>query len=317
MLSYNSFIRSRSKVWDEFGDLLERVEGRSLVFLTMDDVERFASLYHACLSDYSHLESHYPQTQVHRDLHRMVVKGNYHLGQVRQKGAVGILNFFRRGYPDVVRQNRGFVLASLCLFLFFSLWGYLISTLNPDFAAFFLGADTMEGIHRGEFWVDHISGVLPPSVLSTGIWLNNISVAITSWGLGALWGLGTVYLISMNGFVLGSVIHVTVTYGMFDRLFLFMIAHGILEVFLLNVSCGAGLLLAWGFINPERGNWAESIKSRAKQSFLMLAGTFPWFIVLGFVEGYFSTRSEIPFAVHVAVGLFLFMSYMLYVRWYD
>lgn len=313
MLSYNAFIRYRAPLWNEFHGLLKKVEGRDLTYLSLEEVERFASLYHAVLSDYSHLRSHFPGTRAHQDLHRMILRGHYHLRRPPRGSVKNVSRFFLRGYPEVVRECRPFIAASLAIFLFFALWGFVLTTLNPEFTAFILGPETLRELSEGNFWVDHMIGFLPPSVMATGIWINNVSVAVLSWGFGAAWGLGVIYLLGMNGIMLGSIVRVTAHYGMLHRLLNFIAGHGLLEIFLLNVACGSGLLLGWGFINPERMEWRESVRVRGKKSFLLLVGTLPWFVLLGFVESYFSPRAGIPFPLHAAVGITILAVYIAYV----
>ena len=92
----------------------------------------------------------------------------------------------------------------------------------------------INGVERGRLWTDGLLNVAPSSLLSVGILSNNIAVSLLAFCVGVLFGLGTFYIIAMNGLMLGGIFAFTHQHGLADELFRFVIAHGVVE---LSVIC--------------------------------------------------------------------------------
>ena len=135
-----------------------------------------------------------------------------------------------------------------------------------------------------------------------------------AWAGGSLLGLGTLYLLVMNGVMFGSVVALSSHYDLLDRLAAWVAAHGPLELFLIVVASAAGLELAWGQLawrnRPRRETFAEG----ARASLLLVGGTLPWFVLLGIVEGNVSPLPELHTAAKGALGLGLLGLFLAYTR---
>jgi uncharacterized membrane protein SpoIIM required for sporulation len=59
-------------------------------------------------------------------------------------------------------------------------------------------------VERGELWTDGVLNVTPSAVMSIELLTNNIVVSFFAFCSGIIFGLGTFYLIGMNGLSLGA-----------------------------------------------------------------------------------------------------------------
>ena len=63
-------------------------------------------------------------------------------------------------------------------------------------------------VERGELWTDGLFNVTPSAVMSVALLTNNIVVSFFAFCSGIVFGLGTFYLIGMNGLSLGAILRV-------------------------------------------------------------------------------------------------------------
>ncbi len=77
---------------------------------------------------------------------------------------------------------------------------------------------------------------------------NNISVCFVSFASGIVAGLGTIFEMLMNGFLIGVIGVACFEANMSNMLWSFVAPHGVLELPAIFISGGAGLLLARGLL---------------------------------------------------------------------
>jgi uncharacterized membrane protein SpoIIM required for sporulation len=177
--------------------------------------------------------------------------------------------------------------------------------------AVFLGPDAMAGLREGRLWTEALTTTVPPAVSSSRIATNNAGVAILAWAGGALFGLGALWVVLLNGLLLGVVIGTTMPYEMTGRLLEFVAAHGPLEITLILVSAGAGLEMGRALLLAGDRPRAAAVRDAALSSLLVLVGCLPWFLVLGVVEGFVSPAEDVPARMKVALGAALWASFAL------
>jgi uncharacterized membrane protein SpoIIM required for sporulation len=138
-----------------------------------------------------------------------------------------------------------------------------------------------------------------------------MSVALTGWAGGALAGAGTVYVVTLNGLMLGAVIALTGHFGLTASLLEFIAAHGPLEITLILITAGAGLGMGRAVVAPDDRPRRDALAVAGRDALVVLGGCLPWFLVLGFVEGYVSPDPEVAVSVKVILGLALEAAFLL------
>src|SRR5207249_1195419 len=88
--------------------------------------------------------------------------------------------------------------------------------LDERIAVLVLGAEFVEKIRAGEYWVVRIFNVVPTSLLSSSILTNNLSVAILLFAFG-ITGLLPALILLNNGVLLGAVLALCGQYGLLPR----------------------------------------------------------------------------------------------------
>src|SRR5438128_6927529 len=106
--------------------------------------------------------------------------------------------------------------------------GIALTFQNPILAGFFISPEMRQAINSGKLWTESVTKVAPGA--SSRIATNNINVALVTWGLGLTFGIGTVWLLTFNGLMLGSVAAACLRAGMIYPLMEFVVGHGALEL---------------------------------------------------------------------------------------
>jgi len=110
----------------------------------------------------------------------------------------------------------------------------------------------------------------------------------------------------------GSVLAVTAHHGLFLRILGFIAAHGPLELFLMVVASAAGLQMARGQLVWENEPRTSVFRRHAAAGFSLLAGTLPWIVLLGVVEGFVSPRNEVDLLFKIVLGAVLLATFLAY-----
>lgn len=140
------------------------------------------------------------------------------------------------------------------------------------------------------------------AAFSTYVLVNNIRVTLTAFALGVVWGLGTGAILAYNGAILGAVAGLAVGAGNGSLLVAATTGHGVLEFTCILVGGGAGLSLGKALLQPGTRTRAASLAAEGREAVLLAAGTAPWLVVAGFLEGYVG-RTGLGPAVTVPVGV--------------
>src|SRR5690606_7725295 len=86
------------------------------------------------------------------------------------------------------------------------------------------------------------------------------------------------------------------------------LAHGLLELTCIVVAGAAGLSLGRAMLRPGNLTRRESLATEAKDALAIAAGTAPWLVIAGLVEGYVS-RVGLPLTPTAVIGVSLAVVY--------
>ena len=301
-MDYLRFVELRVPVCDEFQAGLDKTRRRGVSY---PELERLAFLYRQLLHDHALARSRFPGTAVTRRLQRLVLAGTHRLQRDTGENLPSIGRFLSYTFPRAMRRLRSPILLMAGLFLLAALFGFSLTSVEPALGMAFLSPDAVEDLKAGRLWTESVFAVLPGATASSMIATNNLSVALTAWAGGALAGLGALWVVLLNGLMLGAVTATTAHYSMTPSLLEFIAAHGPLELSLIVVSAAAGLRVGQALVTASDQPRAERLRTAGRDALIVLLGCLPWFLVLGLVEGFLSPHPGLPFATKVLLGLTL------------
>ncbi len=240
------------------------------------------------------------------DLHEVIHRPPRRAGQV-------LLALFRDRIPLALHNMRAHVLAVTLLFIIAGVTGFWMIYSYPDLIGMFASPQLIATVERGELWTDGLLNVTPSAVVSWEILTNNIVVSFFAFCSGVIFGVGTFYIIGINGLSLGAIFAFTDQHGLAGRLFDFVIAHGCVELSCICIAGAAGSFIGEALVRPRMRTRAEAFRAACSESIRVMVGVTVLLFICGFIEGYVSPDPEVPrwARVTIGAGYWLFMISML------
>src|SRR5262249_20723828 len=264
----------------------------SVTSFTPAELQELALLYRQSASDLSSVREDPTSRQLAIYLNQLLGRAHNLIYMGRRASRRGIWTFYKDAYPKIFRETFRDTLAAFVLFLIAGVAGALMSLADPSFSRYFLGPRMMQSIENHKMWTDSIVTVKP--LASSGILTNNMSVAFAAFASGITAGIGTVWMMLMNGLMMGVVAVACWREGMSLPLWSFVAAHGVLELPAIFIAGGAGLGIAKGLLFPGVLPRKESLVQAGSKSVRLVLGTIPLLLIAGLVEGFVSPTKISP-----------------------
>jgi uncharacterized membrane protein SpoIIM required for sporulation/uncharacterized RDD family membrane protein YckC len=236
-----------------------------------------------------YLESAY--ARVHATVHR---------SRGRPLQALGRL--LRDETPEIVAQLAPYIGWVTALFVISGTAGFTLVHAYPDLIALFASPDMIAAVERGELWTAGLLSIAPPALISAQVLTNNIAVSLFAFCAGFVFGLGTFYIVALNGLTLGAVFAFTAQHGLAGRLFAFVLPHGCVELSVMCLSGAAGAAVGEALIRPSLATRTQSFQFMALRAGKLLVPCVLLLALCGVIEGYVSPDPGVPFWMRAAIG---------------
>jgi uncharacterized membrane protein SpoIIM required for sporulation len=309
-VQYHEFIAIGRARWERLTYLLDLLDGGSWRQLRRRDLQELGRLYRLAASDLARAAGEFPDPELLNYLNSLVGRAHGKIYQIKGSKVKNIIDFYRRGFPRAVRDSRPFILSALGVFLASALWGFWETVWDPAFAHLLIPPQIINSIEQGQMWTRMIVTVKP--LASSFIMTNNISVTLAAMAFGIFWGLGTLYVMLVNGLSLGTVAAYCHLYGMSLDFWSFVVPHGLIELSCIIIAGGAGFDLGWALVAPGEYRRRDALVMAGKKGVKLILGTIPVLVVAGVVEGFVSPLPTLSSAFKLALGVLLFVALMLY-----
>jgi uncharacterized membrane protein SpoIIM required for sporulation len=222
----------------------------------------------------------------------------------RPRGGVGAVRaLLAFDIPSAARELRARIAGMAILMGVSALAGWWLVTSFPTLIAIFASDAMIEHVEQGHLWTEGIVNIMPSSILSISILANNIVVSILAFCAGIFLGLGTLYLIAMNGLMLGAAFAFVHQHGLARALFEFIIAHGPVELSVICVAGATGVALGESIIRPTLSSRRDSFQACAHRVAPVLLLCAVLLVGCGFIEGFVSPDPRFPTASRVTIGI--------------
>ncbi|MFN2487969.1 MAG: stage II sporulation protein M [Acidimicrobiia bacterium] len=283
-MKLNSFVEDRQARWDRLQSLITAA-GKRPEKLALADIRALASGYRGVAADLAIARRHFPGDPLVGWLEKLAVSSRA-LVYERQSRRESLVAFFADGYWQLLWARRRLLAVAAVALLGPGLIGMLWGLADPD---------AVTSVVPPEFlWVteeqstDQGRGVVGLAGFSTFVMVNNIRVTLAAFALGITFGLGTGYLLLLNGLILGGVSGLALGAGNGEVMLAAIAAHGVLELTCIVVGGAAGLSLGWAMLRPGKQTRREALTTEAANAFRIAGGTVPWLVVAGLIEGFVS-----------------------------
>jgi uncharacterized membrane protein SpoIIM required for sporulation len=313
-VNINEFIEERKDEWDK----LERVSAKMRTLgsshaLDRDELWELGRLYTAAISDLALIRSSElasdPNNEVIAYLNGLVIRVHEMIYRKPPFHWSSIWQFITRGFPSALRKSYGYVLVSTAIFILFGAAGFFVGLSEPGFLELLVPDSIISKVESGEVWFDDLFAAAP---LASGFLMtHNISVTFLVVAAGLTFGVGTVYLLALNGLLIGSVAAVCLKHGLSAKFWSFVLPHGSLEITAILIAGGAGLILGHALIDPGPYRRGDYLSVRGRLAARLAMGCVPLLVLAGIIEAFFSPSPLPAWTKFIMAGL-LFGSLMAF-----
>ncbi len=285
-MTEQQFIEKNKPVWLELEGaiaLLKRPIARRKV-----DVARFAEMYRLVSHNLAYANTHFAGSPTVAYLNGLITVAHNRFYVKQKAGLTPIIRYFTRTFPGLVRLYRFYIIAAMLMFLVAGVLTAGLSVANPSVIGYFFEDGQLDYSNLDPKSETGSAG------LASYIMTNNIRVCLMNVAWGVTAGLGTIYVLIMNGGVLGALwAHFFMATGDFwlADFWALILPHGFIELAAIFISGGAGLLMGRGFLVPGELSRLSSFVKAAKTAAAMLPGIAVMLIVAGVIEGFFTPVS--------------------------
>ena len=293
------WLEQRRPYWTRLDALLDRAAHDGVKALTRAELQELGLLYRQIATDLSTVREDPGSVRYAAYLNQLLARAHHTIYSTERPTPVAAWHFLRETFPRVCREHAAHCLAAVVIFAAGAAVGAALTHRDPDFTLKVLGPQMVETIERREMWTHSIVAVKP--LASSYIMTNNMSVAFTTFAAGITGGVGTVYLMLLNGLLIGVVAAACASAGMSLPLWSFIAPHGVLELPAIFIAGGAGLRLGQGLLFPGLLPRRDSLARAGAEAVKLVVGCIPLLFVAGIVEAFISP-TDLPVASKFAVA---------------
>ncbi|MBC7929557.1 MAG: stage II sporulation protein M [Rubrivivax sp.] len=313
-MASDRFIKERKSAWQRLEDLLMLLDRSALRRLHREEVRELGRIYRRTSSDLAIARAESRDPRLVNYLNSLVIRAHGRIYRADPaEGRRRIRNFFARDFPQTFRRTWAYTALAFAFFMIFGVLSFLGTWRDAEFSELTgVPAYARERIlERKPRWWKSINEA--NQIAATGIATHNIRVTFNAFAGGALFGVGTLFYMAINGANIGTILALTYRAGYGHELLTFMAGHGVIELTCIFIAGGAGMLFGTALLFPGDIPRFDNLRLRGREAAQLIVGCVPLLAVAGAIEGFISP-ADIPatmkFTVAAVTGAALY-SYLL------
>lgn len=312
-MSEQAFIRRASKDWETLERYADRLDRGGLRALPESELPAFIRVYRKVCGDLAQARTRRASAGLIARLNALVARVHLRVYAAGKLPLRDIGEFLRYGFPRAVRSEWRFVAASAALFVVPAILAFAAAQANPDLALAFAPPGYLEQAH--EAFGESFGAEARPSgagAAMTSFYIsNNVQVSFFAFALGALLGLGSVFILVQNGALLGGVAAGIQHQGLSYNFWSFVASHASFELPAIVLSGAAGLRIGYALLNPGPWTRRAALVEAGRKAGLLMFGVVCMLVAAALLEAWVSP-SPLPNPVKLANGALLWTTVLLY-----
>ena len=295
------FIKERKTVWQRLEELLDLLDRMTLRRLHREEVRELGRIYRRTASDLAIARAESRDPRLVNYLNSLVIRAHGRIYRADAQGGARIRNFFAQDFPQSFRRTWRYTATAFGVFLLFSAIAFFGTRHDSEFSEFAgispFFRETV--INNRKHWWERLNDA--NQIGSSQIFTNNIRVTFYAFAMGAMFGVGTLYILAFNGAMFGAILALTYRAGFGNDLLSFVVGHGVIELSCIFIAGGAGLLIGTALLMPGDLSRGDALKSRGMEAVRLIVGCVPLLVVAGIIEGFISPQPISP-VIKVGIG---------------
>lgn len=289
-MNINEFVRERKGEWERLESISGKFRPGRAPKLSRDELWELGRLYTAAISDLALLKSSGlasdPRNDVIAYLNGLVIRVHGMIYRKRPLRWKSVREYLLSGFPGALRITIGYTILSAMVFFLFGAAGFVLGLDRPGFIELVVPERIIEKVEEGHVWFKGLHTVAP--LASSWLMTHNVSVTFLVVAAGITFGVGTVYLLALNGLLIGTVAALCFQHNLSVEFWSFVLPHGSLELTAIFIAGGAGLILGHALIDPGPYRRGEYLAHRGRLVGRIALGCVPMLVMAGIIEAFFS-----------------------------
>lgn len=304
------FRREREKTWRDLEALVDRIERHGLHALGPRELMRLPELYRATLSSLSVARSVSLDRNLLAYLETLSTRAYFHVygGISDPLRFVGM--FLMRGFPRAVRDLRLALAISVLVLLIGGAAGFAVTLQNMDWYYTFVSDGMASGRTptsdpaelRKQLYDGADSAVEWLNAFATYLFSHNARIGMLAFGLGFLFGIPTLLLLSTNALTLGSFAALYHSHGLSADLWGWLLVHGTTEILAITLAGAAGLKIGASLAFPGPYSRLAAAARAGRSAALVAIGCVLMFLIAALLEG-FARQLVTDITVRYVIGI--------------
>lgn len=307
-MDIDRYLVTNRPAWGRLAELTARI-GRRPSSLYHDEVREFLSLYQQASSQLSFARGHYDNPELTAELTTLVGNANAVLYRRSSSPTATVRRFFVISFPAAVwhlRRTVGVSAAALLLpAAVVAVW------LANDQRALDLAAPEAERAAYVEEDFEAYYSSAPASEFATSVLINNIQVSFLAFALGIAFGVGTLYVLVLNGANVGAALALFISAGQQSRFWGLVIPHGLLEISAIVLAGAAGMSIGFSILAPGDRHRSVALAEESRRAIVVIIGLMLVFVVAGLIEAF--VTPGLPTVPRVMIGVIVQLAFVTYI----
>jgi len=297
----SKWLEDRLPVWRDVAAKLDAVErGR---YAEPEKVVKVIAAYPEIARDLAVARSEAPRGPLTRSLEQIYLELHRSIFRSPGRWRHDVAALFVSEAAEIAGSLRWHIVWVTALFFASASAGAWLINQYPELVGLFASEAMIEQVQSGRLWTEGLLNVAPSSLLAVQIFTNNIFVSLFAVVVGIFYGLGTAYIIGMNGLMLGAVFSYTAQHGLAEQLFEFIAAHGFVELSVIMVAGACGVSLGEALARPGRETRVQAFQRASMRAAKLMVVCCTFLVGAGLIEGYISPNPSYSLPFRLCIGL--------------
>jgi uncharacterized membrane protein SpoIIM required for sporulation len=307
----STFASRHQHEWEELEALVRRAR-RWTGSLTSHERERLDSLYRQTAVHLARVSTRSNDQVLLEYLNRLTAAAHSVIYlPPRQSALSRFFEFVTEGFARAIARNWRPIALSAALVVAGALVGYFAAMADPVLchAMWPSGDPRQPGASREQLMMHLMHGREDSSgkkfLFTSFLFQHNFKVGLLALATGVLAAVPTVFLMIMNGMLLGVFVAIHHQAGINAEMWAWILPHGVTEIGAIILCGGVGLMLGRAVVSPGTLSRTQSLLNTGCEAAYICMGTAGMLVAAAFIEGYirqtsWSTEARLTFAASTA-----------------
>jgi len=273
------------------------------------DIKELPQRYRQICHHYSLAKHRHYSPRLVEQLHELMLRAYRQIYKPRYSILQVMGELLLKTFPQSLRKH--WKLFAICFGLFYiPMLGMGIACyLNPDLIYLVMEPDAvreMEYMYNPE---NDLIGRNTDQETASRVYMfgyyinNNIGIGLRCFAGGITFGLFTILVLLLNGFVIGAVGGYLTNLGYIETFWSFVPGHSGFELNAIVIAGVAGMLLAKALIFPGQYSRKDALMIAGKESSSIIFGASLMLLIAAAIEAFWSPTRAVSLSMKMAIGL--------------